>query len=361
MMPHIFDPPIDVPSAPRKSDDVRAGFKRKWQATFDHPHASNEHEQQTEDDDSETESEDEDPAELSIDDEDPPSKGRVITKQRNLKQQHFHLLSAILHRCLLDHDYKRASKAFGLLLRYELSGTRIDLRKKGLWGIGAELQLRKHPPASHDELVDQQTDIAEQSRILPFTEEGFEAARRYYDRLILQYSSKRYRAQPVNGQTFYLAAYTIWIFQVQTRRQRADLEVERNEEQTLNGLTGGLDPEGGDDESRAPIAASKRPHRESELQEARIILDRLSDLTQSPPLDRDATLLRLQARIEYWIADLIELTSDMTSNDAPLHLAESRSLYQRALNLGAPLLDEEVQMLKRPSKDSSQAESATSE
>lgn len=366
-MPHLFELPIDAPTAPRQSDNVRAGFKRKRQATFD-LHASNEHEQQAADDsgngsqDEETAEQAEQQLDLSFDETtDPPSKGRLITKQRNLKHQHFHVLSAILHRCLLDYDFKRASKAFGLLLRYEISGTCVDLRKKGLWGIGAELQLRKPSSAPHDALADEHIDIPVQSNILPFTEKGFEAARQYYDRLILQYSSKRYRAQPVSGQTFYLAAYTIWIFQVQTQRQRADLEVQRTELLTSDGPPSGSDPAGHDNETSARIAASKMPNRQSELQQAQIILDRLTDLTQSPPADRDAALLRLQARIEYWIADLINLTSDTRENDASSHLAESCRLYQRVLDLGAALLDEEVQILKGSSKDSSQEESETSE
>ena len=66
----------------------------------------------------------------------------------SLKQVHLATLNMLAHRCLLQGDYIRAGRAFGMLLRTELRGSHPDIRAQGLWGIGAEILVRNNSHGS---------------------------------------------------------------------------------------------------------------------------------------------------------------------------------------------------------------------
>lgn len=55
----------------------------------------------------------------------------------SLRAKHQAVMTAILHRSLLEGDYARASRAYGLLIRC----TEVDVRR--IWGIGLEILLRR--------------------------------------------------------------------------------------------------------------------------------------------------------------------------------------------------------------------------
>lgn len=352
-MAHLFESPIDIPASSRIGS-VTSGSKRKRETSLDSD-ASNEAEEPALDDAEADDVQPELPVDFPHAPLSPEASGRVITNHRNLKHQHLHVLNAILHRCLLDHDYRRTSKAFAMLLRFEITGRRMDLRKKGLWGIGAELMLRRQHV--HDD-NDQDSDtpnhtIERQSSSQAFTEEGFEAAKEYYQRLILQYPYKKQRPHDMNAQSFYPAMFTLWIFQVQSRRQ-------------LDERSGGMDnassPLPSEDISTASPEQGidlndgseiSRPRRQ-ELNEAREILNIMGELTTSPPYDRDPVLLKLEARVQYWIADLLKMTSPVDSAEtADSHMQKARHLFERARGLGAHLEQDEVQFVEESTRESS--------
>jgi hypothetical protein len=62
-----------------------------------------------------------------------------------LKRQHLGVLTAILHRCLLNGDYLRAMTAWSLLVRSGFGGG-VNIRQEARWGIGIELLLRSGEP-----------------------------------------------------------------------------------------------------------------------------------------------------------------------------------------------------------------------
>ncbi|TGZ85044.1 hypothetical protein EX30DRAFT_392431 [Ascodesmis nigricans] len=53
-----------------------------------------------------------------------------------LRKKHFAVLTTVLYKCLLEHDWARAKRAFGLLIR----GQDIDIRC--IWGVGLDILLR---------------------------------------------------------------------------------------------------------------------------------------------------------------------------------------------------------------------------
>ncbi|KAI5788323.1 RNA polymerase I-specific initiation factor-domain-containing protein [Geopyxis carbonaria] len=54
----------------------------------------------------------------------------------NLRAKHIAVITTLLHRCLLTHDWTRARRAYGLLLR----GKDVDVRR--VWGVGVDILLR---------------------------------------------------------------------------------------------------------------------------------------------------------------------------------------------------------------------------
>lgn len=65
-----------------------------------------------------------------------------------LKRHHLAVLTTIMHHCLLQGDYIRAGRAWGMILRTEVSGTRPNIQSHGLWGIGAEILLQAEGQAA---------------------------------------------------------------------------------------------------------------------------------------------------------------------------------------------------------------------
>lgn len=73
-----------------------------------------------------------------------------------LRMQHFRVLVAILHKCLLEGDIKRALRSWTILLRVQFGGQMLDIRSTGYWAIGAELLARSEDstqpvPNDHEE------------------------------------------------------------------------------------------------------------------------------------------------------------------------------------------------------------------
>ncbi|KAK0944544.1 hypothetical protein LTR48_005836 [Friedmanniomyces endolithicus] len=206
----------------------------------------------------------------------------------SLKRRHVDNLTTLLHACMLRGDWKRALRAWGLLLRTEIGGRAVDVRQQGRWGIGAELLMRRDV-----ELPALPTPLGPDESVVPsFPDASFKAARDYYERLILQYPHTPRTQHNVNALTFYPAFFNIWIYEVQSRarHRRQEIEVEQaadieSSEHTI--------------EMNTTIADLKQ-----ELEEALSIADRMDELLVSPPYDSSAVLLYLRGMIGLWLADL---------------------------------------------------------
>lgn len=255
----------------------------------------------------------------------------------NLRRHHLAVLTTILHRCLLESDYARASRAWSLLLRSRIDGKPVEIRRDGRWGIGAEILLQRHHghPSANKKISDQdngQDKETSQDTIEPlFTEEGFRSAREYYERLILQYSEKgRAQKSAVNATKFYPAMFSLWIYEVCERIKRAKLDLDQD---TSSPSTSPQIPH---DESFDPdISLDMQYDRQSrlaknreeqlaqinamELAGAREIAERLDRLLSSPPYDNDVNILELRGMVHVWIGDLLV-------NESPVELsADNRS------------------------------------
>lgn len=276
------------------------------------------------------------------------------TSTRTLKQQHIAVLNTILHRSLLEHDWHRARRAFGLLLRINYRGDHLSLRHKGYWGIGAEILLQTNGAKLHEQGSSRgDSDF--------FGEAGFKAAKSYYNRLILQYPFRKNRPHDTSATVFYPTMLGLWINEIRasTKRALADLSARETkkrgqENDDMSDGTHGSDSSSsaganheeedmmsGDHyaDRKLPSAHTlERGHldiQQAELREVRKLAEKVDDLTLAPPYDRDARLLQLQADITLWLADLLESTDhSMDEVNSQRQRADDVSSRLDRLNLG---------------------------
>ena len=148
-----------------------------------------------------------------------------------LRIHHFGVLTAVLHRCLLEGDIQRASRAWAMLLRGEFGGRGIDIRSSGYWGIGAELLIRSEgrdfkgkgragervKVNKSDSVNDDDgsgKDIDNGARRWG-SAAGLEKAKDYYDRLILQHPYMRQYHESVTAFDFWPAKLGCEIYGIQ--------------------------------------------------------------------------------------------------------------------------------------------------
>jgi len=237
-----------------------------------------------------------------------------------LRQTHLGILTTILHRCLLQGDYHRAGRAWGMVLRTQVAGKWIDVRSHGRWGIGAELLLRREGQKMSQSGSENQ-DPQEQHDI--FSPEGFELARLYYQRLIIQFPHRKHLPDAADELTFYPAMFSLWIYEIVQKGKRARQRLQEEDK----------DPEGDSSILSEDTGNQEEDIRQEELRRSREISERLDELITSPPFDKHVGLLQIRANIALWQADLIMgtyLASDPEDGwNSETRLEDDRSGMQR--------------------------------
>jgi hypothetical protein len=215
----------------------------------------------------------------------------VLGQHEGQKKSHLNTLSTLMHRCLLEGDYQRAGRAWGMILRTQMhSGRPVDPRQHERWGIGGEIVLRR------------------KSEMGKFSEPGFELAREYYERLIVQHPARKAHPRAIDERTFYPAMFSLWVFEVceKSKQARARLQDEASHRRSSTSMSI-------DHVHVEELAVSREEEDAIQLEEltrAMEIADRIDQLVTSPPFDKQGSLLQLRANIGLWISDLtIEKTN----------------------------------------------------
>ncbi|MCJ1467209.1 hypothetical protein MMC07_005832 [Pseudocyphellaria aurata] len=237
------------------------------------------------------------------------------------RQQHLAALTAILHKCMLEGDYIRAGRTWGILLRTEVGKKGfINPRTTGRWGFGAEiLYHRPLQPIEGTSRRQTSSNSAEGSKLHTsleskqwFSSEGFEKARDYYERLILQHPYRVQNPSAVSAMNFYPAMFGLWIYSVQ---EQYELSLKTLPEAEINLAQGSRKSEhtGESDFSSRPQTPvhSKEEHRINlaYLRRAQEIAARLDEILVSPPFSDSAGLLDLRGMVNRWTEDLSITTS----------------------------------------------------
>lgn len=234
-------------------------------------------------------------------------------RQRSLRLRHLSAITAILHRCLLDEDYIRAGRAWGLILRENYAGFPVDVRSEGRWGIGAEILLRRDLQMSklpqEQDLADEKNRPGVDSFKPLFTREGFENAKQYYERLIIQYPYRRATPNAVSSLHFYPAMFGLWIYVAHEESNATAARLMHRVEDESSG-------EYSDDEDipsySEHLTVSGRNRRllladvkAKELDQAKQIAGRMDEVLVSPPFADSPELLELRGMVSLWIGDLL--------------------------------------------------------
>lgn len=242
-----------------------------------------------------------------------PGRNGVSTG-RSLHQQHLAVMTTILHRSFQEEDFVRAGRALGMILRDETGGKPIDIRAQGRWGIGAEILMRQDAQKQYqsqkrlDVSINEQDQRAEKPRAW-LTRKGFEDAKKYYERLIVQYPFWKSSPGSVSALDFYPAMFGLWIYVV---HREAKLK-------TAESMSSGNESDGNDefrDEPASPLGwrSWRRQVTMEERSQARDIADRMDSIMSAPPYKENAELIDLRKMVELWIHDLEDVLAMLTED-----------------------------------------------
>ncbi|KAJ9606946.1 hypothetical protein H2200_008957 [Cladophialophora chaetospira] len=218
---------------------------------------------------------------------------------RSLHMQHISTLTAVVHRTLLKKDFARASRALGLLFREEAVSEHAAVRNRGFMGIAAEVLLR------HGSSHQAPSNLTRISTPSSFTHEGFEQAKRFYERLIVKHPYHKSWPNAVNAVDFYLAMFNLWIYVVHAEGATAS-----------------------DNDEEADEELDTTP-KVRELEQANEIAQRLDTCMATVPYMDELEFIRLRAMVALWVADLHSDCASMAKKiDTQLHdsLVEQNSM-----------------------------------
>jgi hypothetical protein len=222
----------------------------------------------------------------------------------SLRKTHLNVLSTLMHRCLLEGDYERAGRAWGMLLRTHVAGGHpVDPRNHGRWGIGAEILLRRAPNTARSSDDTLQPDQQSVDRGI-FSKEGFDSAREYYERLIIQFPHRKLTPHAVDERSFYPAMFSLWIFEVSEKSKCARRKV-REDIQRLRSRSVSHSSVPSDDRPTDDVRVQEDAILVEELARATEIAERLDQLVASPPFDKQASLLHLRGHVSLWTSTLL--------------------------------------------------------
>ena len=247
-----------------------------------------------------------------------------------LRQRHLAAMTTTLQRCLLEGDYIRAGRAWGLLLRTEHNGHIIDLRTNNRWGVGAEILLRRDMELARKRKFGPMSDFNEfaksdRARSCWFSVDGFEKAKNYYERLVLQYPYRKIAPNATGPLDFYRAMFGLWIYSVNEQhfaelgslRNHTDRNVHNNsivEDETESESK--LDAASASDIGTELRYSQERDRiRKCTLERALEISSRLAELLISPPYTNSDVFKSLRKMVDQWIKDLSADTSPVVPSE----------------------------------------------
>lgn len=278
-----------------------------------------------------------------------PAPFKTNEQRTTLREQHVAVLTTLLHTCLQKGDYVRAGRCWALLLRsgnLRRHGTGsstgiagMDVRTGERWGIGAELLMRAERPRRKGK-------SGAVEGYLEYSEEGFEAARKYYDRLIVQYPPGP-RSRGTGASTFYAAMFSVWIYEISQkyglskyhepgRSRSASASSEASSQLFKRSRSSSESP------SLEPDIINK-DDEEQQLHQAGKVAQKLDEILELPTYDTNAEILMIRGMVELWMLDL----SGGFAGHKRESLRKAADCFWKARKNGAELGQQEELILKR--------------
>ena len=225
------------------------------------------------------------------------------------KRRHVGVLTSILHRCLLRQDFLRAGRVFGLLLRTDVEGFGVDLRRNSLWSIGAEILLRAPGQAAALQRAAQSRSKAGDANRTEaaaefFTLQGMERAKLFYERLILEFPWRPRARAELSSVHFYQAMFGLWIGFVhdqQTQREKnsfsEDQDLARHTESDTDMM------------AESSMQGDEAIENWEVIRQAGDIAKRMDNVLDTWPFSNDPGLWQLRGDVALWMADLMASSS----------------------------------------------------
>lgn len=207
----------------------------------------------------------------------------------SLRHRHLDNLVTILYTRMLERDWERASRVFGLLVRTRLSSP-LDIRIHDRWTLAGEILLHRDSiKESQNSAVD---DVGQSAHghYDKINQAGCQSARDFYEKMILSYPHRQSVPHAIDETAIYPILFNVWIYEVQDKAKQARRVLT---EQADN------------------VSLFEISH--TELDEASEIATRMDELIAAPPYESDANLLRLRGMVALWIAVICK---DLTRQNA---------------------------------------------
>lgn len=240
----------------------------------------------------------------------PTATANRTSNIKGLRQQHLSTVTAILHRCLLQGDFMRAGRAWGMLLRAEHNGHSMDLRTHDRWGVGAEIIIQRKSQMAQNIRDHSVVEISSSVSDLRVKVESMQRAKEYYERVVLQYPYRKAFPNATGFLKFSIAMFSLWIYTVKEQSAIAPL-VDSSDKDIIEET----DAEISDETQRSSLSDVEHNHyqkreqfKRDTLHDAREIASRLDGLLVSPPYSDNARFWRLCGEVYMWIADLSAVT-----------------------------------------------------
>lgn len=245
----------------------------------------------------------------------PKRLGLSVQSNQSFRQHHAMALMTVLHKFLLQGDYLRAGRTWGILLRMRVATGSMNLRAHDHWGLGAEILYHQHSQlisniASQEgePLVDgnDETENSPLKSFFWFNPEGFKEAQEYYERLILQYPYQKQFRNRVNALDFYPAMFGLWVYSVQQQHEiklqhRGEPDPKIKKEQPSEVAQSGEKTSVGLEMEEGPRIAEAHTVY---VDRAREIQNRLDALLLSPPFSDSVRLCNLQSMVNQWVTHI---------------------------------------------------------
>lgn len=258
------------------------------------------------------------------------------------KVQLQNLISAI-QQFLDQGDVEKAAKAFGLALQLRpTSAGPIDIRRYGLWAIGAEIIMREGEEKRRDtKNVTETTDIY-QFRIPKRwgASVNMRKLKAYFETLIQQHPYDYKFPNSISAFDFHLAILSCEIYNTHADQIAAiaKLEATNYDIEAADATEG--DSEISNDASRQPrlnqnIKNQKDDIRRASLISMREVANTMDGLMREMPYSKSHDYMRLRATLSLYLADLvipsISDTSDTTNYNEALKLRDTEHQIARDL------------------------------
>lgn len=294
------------------------------------------HNQRPDNDDEEVDDEEEEEQQQDND-----AAHRASRQARDTQTRDLALLTATVQRALAEGHIARAHRAFALVRRAELHGRVVDLRRHGLWSLGAEVLIRRGEDDGEKE---------KKRRSRWGTAGNLPALRAYLEELARLYPWNRLHPMSVSALDFYPVLFGCEVYDAWAEyRIGVERAVREWDEGGFDGVgddddDGGLPPlllmpsDGEEDgEKEAESRADRRLRDEKgvlarrALASVRDVVGRMDLLMEAAPYQGSVEMLRLRAMAALFVGDLAPVATVREERNEALRVREEERMRARGL------------------------------